>query len=163
MFDKEWFLQNQKRLLWLANTFYGRNVFCINGKRSLVGDNKIIGILPNAIFWQEQDKYKVEIRTCNKFSRRLFYAYKPVWKVFHWFDINIANPFVPSLNLGFDTTGDLFPAAGANSPVDGRVFRSAVDEIFSTIRGGAGTGRRSADHTCAARGCGFCALGRHRA
>src|SRR3990167_7115079 len=31
------------------------------------------------------------------------------------------------------------PAAGANSPVDGWVQRSAVDETFSTIRGGAGT------------------------
>lgn len=42
-------------------------------------------------------------------------------------------------NLGFHFTTSTFnPAAGANSPVDGRVGRSTVGEPFLTLRNGAG-------------------------
>lgn len=39
-----------------------------------------------------------------------------------------------------NTTSTFYPAAGQVSPVDGRVFRDAVNETFGTIRGGNGTG-----------------------
>ena len=38
-----------------------------------------------------------------------------------------------------NTTSTFNPVAGANSPVDGGVVRSGVNEVFGTIRGGAGT------------------------
>jgi len=44
-----------------------------------------------------------------------------------------------------NTTSTFYPAAGANSPVDGRVGREGVDEAWSTIRGGAGTDAFSAE------------------
>ena len=140
MFDKNWFAFHQQRLLWLANTSFGKNILSINGTRSSFSKEKIVGILPNAIFVRASEKqYAVEIRTHNKFSKRIYYAGLPLWKAFHWFDMQFANRFAPRLNLGFDTTGDLFPAAGTNEPVDGMIRRSGVDQTWAAIIAGAGT------------------------
>lgn len=141
MFDKKWFLKNQKLIRWFANTNYGRGV--------LGHDlDKVDLILPNAVFQKLGNKYKAEFRTHNKYSKRLFYTYKPVWKAFHWFDMNMANVYVPKLNLGFDTL-TAYPAAGTNAPIDGRVLRGSVNETFSTIRAGAGTGTADSDASAA--------------
>lgn len=78
-----------------------------------------------------------DFRSHNKFSKRLYYAFYPIWILFHCWDILIANNFAPKLNLGFDTL-TVYPAAGANSPVDGMVGRNSVDESFATIIAGAG-------------------------
>jgi hypothetical protein len=138
VFDQEWFVKYQKQLLFLANTKYGRKVLCIDGEASSVGNNKIVGILPNAIFWKNDNQITGEFRTQDKFSRRLYYSYKPIWHAFHNWDMVFANNVCPALNLGFDTTGDLFPSAGAVSPCDGPVNRVSVDEAFATIVAAAG-------------------------
>jgi hypothetical protein len=139
MFDKLWFQKYQKLLLYFANTFIGRYILRIQGKRSLVGKNKIVGITPNAIYWKKGKTYVAEFRTHNKFSKRLYYAFYPLWWLMHQWDTLFANNFQPAWNLGFDTTGDLFPAAGSNSPVDGQVSRIGVNETLATIVAGAGT------------------------
>lgn len=108
MFDKKWFIKHQKKLLWLLNTplirIWFRWVLRINGKRSSVGRNRIIKILPNAIFWKgkKKNEYVAEFRTHNKFSKRLVHAFYPIWKLIHLWDTLIANNFQPALNLGFD-------------------------------------------------------------
>ena len=136
LFDKRWFQKHQKILLWMLNTklFFGliqlwfRWILCINGNRSSVRNNKILKIEPNSIIWftgrYKKDKrfknpqdhrlalFSAEFRTHDKFAKRLYYAFKPLWHLFHFWDINFANPFVPTWNLGFDTTGDLFSSAG---------------------------------------------------
>ena len=131
-FGRPWFLKHQALLKWLANTKYGKGVLGHN----LDGVDLI---LPNAVFKRHGGQIVGEFRTHDKYAKRLFYEYNAIWKTFHWFDMNVANIYVPKFNLGFDTTGDLFPAAGNNSPIDGYVERAGVDEIFSTIRAGAGT------------------------
>lgn len=132
MFNKDFFLKHQRLLLLFANTQYGK---------SLLGHglDKVDLILPNAVFQKNEKDITAEFRGHDKYSKRLFYEFQPIWKAFHWFDINVANIYVPKLNLGFDTLGPIYPVAGANSPVDGYVARNAVNEIFSTIRAGAGT------------------------
>lgn len=147
VFDKNWFLKWQKNLLWFANTYYGRDVLGINGNRSSVGKERIIAIAPNAIVWQEDKLIKAEFRTHDKFSKRLFYEYKYIWQAIHNWDMRFANNFAPSLNLGFDTLGPIFPAAGAASPVDGYVGRSGVNEAIGTLRAGAGTYSNNTDTT----------------
>lgn len=138
VFSKEWFQKYQASLLWVCNTRWGRDILHINGKRSSVGNNKIVRIDPNAIFWVEDEKLKVEFRTHNKFSKRLFHSFKDVWSAMHWFDMKIANPYVPAFNLGFDT---FFPDAGSpgTTTIDGYIHRYVTSETFSTIRAGAGT------------------------
>ncbi len=125
----------------------------MDGDESSVGKNKISLILPNSITWFsgkfKKDKrfknrhdsrlmlYSTEFRTHDKFAKRVYYAFKPVWFLIHFWDTLFANNFEPTWNLGFDTL-TVYPAAGATSPVDGRVGRDGVDEAFSTIIGGAG-------------------------
>jgi hypothetical protein len=153
-FNREWFSRHQKLLLWFANTFIGRRVLCINGNRSSVGKNKIILILPNAIFWEGKKKsyhfvkgkkvyrqeYVAEFRTHNKYSKRLFYAFYPLWWLAHQWDMLFANNIKPAWNLGFDTL-TVYPDAGTGATtVDGTVRRDGVNETFATIRAGAGTG-----------------------
>ena len=145
MFNKIWFLKHEKLLLWLLNTplikIWFRWILRINGERSSIGNRKIIHIEPNAIWWKNKGKkITAEFRTHNKFAKRLYYAFKPLWYFLHYWDILFANNFNPNWNLGFDSTGDLFPVAGANSPVDGDVKHNAANSTWATIRDGAGTG-----------------------
>ena len=134
MFNSQWFLKHQKTLLLFANSFIGRYVLCL--KTSSVGKNKIIKILPNSITWKgkKKNEYVTEFRTHDKFGKRIFYAFKPIWYLFHLWDM----VWYPNFNLGFDTA-TFYPAAGAASPVDGVVARHGIDEAFATIRAGAGT------------------------
>jgi hypothetical protein len=111
MFDKIWFSKHQKLLLKFANTFIGRWILCINGKRSSVGKNKIIKIEPNSITWKTDRKYHTEFRTHDKFGKRIFYAFKPIWYLCHLWDM----VWYPKFNLGFDTYPDIFAAAGDGS------------------------------------------------
>lgn len=141
MFNKQWFLKYQRILLFLSNTWIGRKIFRIDGKRSSVGKNKIIAIIPNAIFWKEKDEFVVEFRTHKKFSKRLFYVFKPVWYLMHWWDILIANQVKPDWNLGFDSLTVYPDADPETTSTDGDANRASVDQTFTDIRSGAGTGQ----------------------
>lgn len=121
----------------LSNTSFGRKSLGIDGNKSSVGNYKIIAILPNSIYWEEKGQIKVEFRTQNKFSKRLYYQYYPLWKTFHEFDQLIANPFFPKLNLGFDTLTSQ-PIAGANSPCDGPVNMVGQNTTFASLVASAG-------------------------
>src|SRR3990167_10930400 len=96
MFNEQWFLKNQRLLKLLANTKYGRDIL----GHSL---NKVDLILQNAVFQKSGKEIKAEFRTHDKYAKRLFYEYRTIWKAFHWFDMNVANIYIPKLNLGFDT------------------------------------------------------------
>lgn len=74
-------------------------------------------------------------------ARQLERQYRAVWQFAHWFDRHVANPFVPALNLGFDTMQAQPQASSGvgNITCDGYVDRGPVDETFTTIRAGAGS------------------------
>lgn len=140
LFNKEWFLRNQKSLITVLNTpVIGdafRYILRIESKE------KIIGILPHAIFWGKGNKIAGEFRSHNKYSKRMYYGFLPIWRVLHSFDTKIANPLVPYLNLGFDTTGDLFSSAGDGvaSFLDGANYAAAHDAAdANTVAAGAAT------------------------
>lgn len=145
VFDQTWFYLNQSKILSVINgplSTPARHLLRIDGERSSVGREKIIGITPNAIFWQEDEKIAGEFRTHNKFSKRLYYGLYPVWRTFHaWDDLTnfLRLDYVGlDLNLGFDTlTAYPDPSTGATT-VDGHVRRSSVNQTFANIRSGAG-------------------------
>lgn len=147
MFDREWFVKHQKILLWLVNTpvirTWFRYLLRIHGNRSAVGNRKIARILPNSILWVVKGgKRKVtvaeEFRTHDKFSKRIYYGLLPLWYLCHAWDMLLANNFHPAWNLGFDTTGNLYPSAGAVSPCDGYVANTNEDTTWANVRSGAG-------------------------
>ena len=135
VFSKGWFKKYQKLLLRFANSWLGRKILCIDGKKSSIGKNKIDEIGPNYIRW----KNTWEFRTHNKFGKRLYYAFKPLWHLAHYWDIAIANNLKPALNLGFDTFTSYPNDDPELTSVDGWVRRAAAVDTFSNLRAGAGT------------------------
>ncbi len=135
VFNKNWFLKYQSKLLLFANTSFGKWLLrihkdCPKGKR-------IIKILPNCYTWDNQDgTVTTDFRTHDKFAKRLYYGLKPLWYVLHFWDYVTWRQ--PKLSFGFDTLS-AYPAAGAVSPCDGIVSRDTVNETFAGIRSNAGT------------------------
>jgi len=110
MFDKEWFKKHQRKLLWLLNTPIIRTWF--RWVLRIESKERITEITPNSYSWGDNLIYKdgvwkkqrtTDFRTHNKYSKRLYYAFLPLWKLFHWWDTVIANRLNPAWNLGFDT------------------------------------------------------------
>lgn len=132
VFNRQWFLKNQKLLKWFANTNYGKGVL----GHGLEGVDLI---LPNSVYQKQGNKVKAEFRTHDKYAKRLFYEYKPIWKAFHWFDMNVANTFVPKLNLGFDTL-TAYPDTGTGSTTcDSRLEHAdGTGQSFTTLVNAAG-------------------------
>lgn len=123
VFSKDWFAIHQKKLLWFLNTpivrLWFRYVLRINGKRSSAKGQKIEAIVPNAIAWREGGNCKAEFRTHDKFAKRLYYAFKPFWYMFHAWDL--LTKFKPEWNLGFDTL-TVYPDANTETTsVDGYI------------------------------------------
>ncbi len=149
LFDKNWFIKHQDKLLFFLNTplisLWFRWVLKIDGNKSSVGNKKIVKINPNSITWEfkrtkKKIYYSTEFRTHDKFSKRLYYAFKPFWYLLHFFDWIALDrvEYLTQFSFGFSTL-TVYPAAGEVSPVDGDVARSGVNETLATIRAGAGT------------------------
>lgn len=144
VFSKKWFLVHQSKILWFANTYFGRYILRIHGKRSGVGKNKILRIEPNAIWWKgenyKENERTVEFRSNDKFALRLYHAFKPIWWTMHFIDWLLFDRFewMERWNFGFLTLTQYPGSIGANNPVDGYVARSAAQAAFSTLRAGAG-------------------------
>lgn len=152
VFSKEWFHKHQKVIRWFANTFIGRYVLRIHGKRSSVGKNKIVLIEPHSITWVtgKMDgtyELKTEFRTKAKFARRLFYTFRPLWYLIHGWDM-IVNQVKPSWNLGFDTLTAYPDVEAGTTTDDRRVFRvpGGDGETFAVIVAGAGTGESGTNY-----------------
>ncbi|MEK6828666.1 MAG: hypothetical protein AABY15_00945 [Nanoarchaeota archaeon] len=143
--NKRFFKKHQKVLLWFLNAplikYWFRWILCINGKQSSLKNRDVAKIIPNAIFWREEENYAAEFRTHNKFSKRLYYGFYPVWCIMHGWDFLIGDRiFYPALSFGFETL-TVFPDADPETTsVDGLV---AQDEgvggnTWANIRGAAG-------------------------
>ena len=156
VFDKSWFNKYQKPLLKVANTWLGKRFFRISG--DVPKGCRIIGITPHSFTWLHQQAenckqrplYSTDFRTHEKFGKRLYHGLKPFWWTLHYLDeffIWLEGLFVwealrispPRVNFGFDTL-TAYPAAGANSPMDGvAVHHDAAGRTWSSLRGAGGT------------------------
>jgi hypothetical protein len=136
MFSKQWFNSHQAILLRFANTWLGKKILRIDSKE------KLIGILPNAIFWKgkKKNEYVAEFRTHDKFGKRLYYAFKPLWYLFHLWDM----VWYPKFNLGFDSLTVYPDASPESTSVDGYARRQSAG-TWSQLRDGAGITAGDAD------------------
>ncbi|MFA5261427.1 MAG: hypothetical protein WC450_09385, partial [Candidatus Omnitrophota bacterium] len=96
-------------------------------------DKKLV-LIEGKLRWQ----ITTDFRTHNKFSKRIFYAFYPIWWIAHQWDTLFANNFKPAWNLGFDTLTRYPDASSGATTVDGMAGRISVNETWSTIRAGAG-------------------------
>ena len=142
-FGSLFFLLHQDKLLWLLNApvigRWFRYVLRISGESSSVGHRRITRILPHAIFWWHGNKQVAEFRTHAKFSKRLYYAFRPLWWTMHAWDWCVADRWVPELSFGFDTLTKYPDADPETNTVDGYCEQSGVDVSWATLTGGVGT------------------------
>lgn len=152
VFNKDWFKQHQKTLLFLLNSRVFKHLF----RRILRIDLKddILAIIPNAIFikGEKENEYKAEFRGHDKYSKRLYYGFKYLWYVVHAWDLFVANKFNPKFNLGFDTL-TVYPNSGSGGTT-GDCYISYVGSgaSFSTMRNssvGMDVNNTSTDAKCA--------------
>ena len=98
-FDEEWFEKNQRILLWLLNSpvkKWFRWVMRIDTTK------EIYAIGPNRFYFDlKGNQITVDFRTHNKFSKRLYYAFRPLWWAIHLWDWLVADRFIPILSYGF--------------------------------------------------------------
>jgi hypothetical protein len=155
-FNHTFFAKHQRKLLWLLNAKLTRRWFrrVLRIHRDCPGDVRIVELHPHAYVrfagyvqvkgaWQEQRV--ADFRTHPKFGKRLYFAFKPLWWALHAWDSVFADRMAPALSFGFSTL-TVFPDAGTGATtVDGIVYRSGVDEAFSTIKAGAGSAASASD------------------
>ena len=143
-FSSLFFLHHQGKLLWLLNApiigRWFRHILRISGGSSSVGRRRITRILPHAIFWWQGPYPKVEFRTHAKFSKRLYYAFAPLWWALHTWDWCIADRWMPELSFGFSVLAAYPDADPETTTVDGEVEHNVSPyTTWAAIRDGAGT------------------------
>jgi len=145
-FNEKWFKKHQRVLLFLLNApiikVWFRWVMRIR-KIDHPLNEVIYGIFPNRFLKKVEYKDKkffitADFRTHDKFSKRMYYAFKPFWWMLHYWDEVFADKFAPNFSFGF-TTLTAYPASGSGAPCSGYVRRNGVNESLTTIRAGAGT------------------------
>jgi hypothetical protein len=151
VFGNKWFERHQSKLLWLLNTplikIWFRYKMRIR-KFDCLLSTKINQITPNSFsygakYLENGDlELKTDFRTHDKYSKRLYFAFKPIWWAMHaldWIALDRV-PELTKLSFGFSTL-TVYPDAGTGgTTIDGNVERYGVNQTLSNIRSGAGTG-----------------------
>jgi len=151
VFGVKWFEKHQAKLLWLLNTpvikIWFRWVMRIRKYDCPLGE-EIAEIRPSNFTFKEkliwipgkkglQRQRTTDFRTHDKYSKRLYFAFKPFWYLLHFFDWAMLDRVdaMAKLSFGFATL-TAYPAAGENSPVDGLISaRNAVSSGWAATRG----------------------------
>jgi len=141
-FNKDWFEEHQNTLIWLLNhwllKYWLRWILRIH--KDCKFSEYIDEIKPHTYrISLGNDIYRSDFRTHQKFSKRIYYAFRPVWYFAHFFDWVLLDRFEPVPNFGFSTLTAYPDASSGSTTCDGVVARKNVDETFATIRAGAGT------------------------
>ncbi len=152
MIDKDFFNQYQKQFVWVANTWLGRWFFKIEKMGHSLEYGRIDAIYPNAIrhfrgfvYVKEGKRHRLRPQFTMQFFTRPTYALR-LNSFFAWIPFNAVKRvqydgqwyLQPKFGL---STLTVYPDAHVETnSVDGMVYRNAVDETFSTIRGGTGSG-----------------------
>ena len=113
-------------------------------KFDLPYSTKIFRIEPNCFTWKtgKENEFSTDFRTHDKYSKRLYHAFKYIWYVLHFLDFLFDD--YPKLNFsfGFDTL-TVYPDADAETnTVDGFASRTATGS-FSVCRTGSGASANS--------------------
>lgn len=108
--------------------------------------------------------FRAELWHYDHISLRVYRVFGWLFRLFHLFDLYVANPLVPALNLGFDEYDDV----DSTTVVAGTASTGHIDYdlwySFSEIRSASGTGASSLNlmnaHLVASRWNKFCYLSR---
>lgn len=142
-FNKEFFERHQRKLLWLLNNKFTSRWFkwVLRIRKDDVGyDREIEWVKPNAyaVKGNKPGELIADFRTHPKYGKRIYHAFKPIWWLMHFWDWLVADRVIPEWSFGFSTLTAYPDPDPETTTVDGTVRRQAVDEVFSTLRNGAG-------------------------
>ena len=160
MFDKQWFKNNQKWLLWMANSPLGEMVFRFKKMgHAIEKGKKIVKITPNSVCQlMKRTKRKVYLREQffqrNEYAIRMFRVFYPVWFLMHCLDFAI-DPIAPQFSFGFST---LTKNPNAQGDVGQNTFdgggQTAASATYAGARGAAtaaGNATATNDQVCGNR------------
>lgn len=140
-------------VLWFINhrnyfvRMFGRHKFRIDQDKEAKG-KAIKDIFPNHYDIENPDGSITSVfRTHQKYAKRLYYGFYPVWCTLHFFDWIIQKTVSPQFSFGYDTL-TIYPNANPETvSVDGTVYRYGSNETWSSIRDGGGTGASDSINT----------------
>lgn len=147
-FNKEWFERHQLVLLWFLNHKFTKRWFrwVLRIRKHDVGYNGIIcDIQPNnyKVFKSlvgDKIELTADFRTHEKYAKRIYYAFRPIWWSLHFWDWLVADRFVPQWSFGFSTLTAYPDPDTETTTVDGRLRQTnGSGTIWATIRAAAGT------------------------
>lgn len=142
VFSQAWFERHQAALLALLRLpVIGRLMRRILAIRphDAGWHRPIVQLLPHAyVVDNGDDTYTLDCRTHAKYAARLYHQLKPLWWMLHVWDTVIANPLVPTWNLGFDTLTAYPEPNPTPALVAGwaRLYRQNKDESWATMVAG---------------------------
>lgn len=145
VFDKNWFRKNQKMVLWTLNTPLIKRLV-----RKILGihtTKKINYIEPNNfVFGGHKIEDNILVTRCfyadNKFSKKIYKIFKPIWWILHFWDWLIADRFVRKLSFGFSTLTKVSDAGDpGTTSVDGRVYYTSGADWDTAHNATDGTGK----------------------
>lgn len=126
-FDKDWFERHQRAIVWCLNApfikRFARWALRIRQFDCPLSD-KINRIQPNhyvAGAYRNGDEIiaRADFRTHDKFSKRMYYAFSPIWWAMHFWDWLVADRFAPKLSFGFLSLTTYPDADPETTSVDG--------------------------------------------
>lgn len=142
VFDKEWFIKHQSKLLWLANSWLGKYIFQFK-KMGHYLTSPIVKITPCSVTELVSIKNieigEVELKEHffgrNEYARKLYFALLPMWYVMHIWDWFVADHFrlAPQLSFGFSTLTQNPATIGTDNPVDGRIRNVTAGVSWATL------------------------------
>lgn len=141
VFDKNWFLKHQHKLKFLLNSKLTRRWFrwvLRIRKYDISLNQKIDLLLPNgyhSFIGLSQDgkpRYSFDIRTHDKYAKRLYFAFKWVWATMHFLDFAI-DKYAPRFSFGFASFGPFYPSTG--TPLGNALLQYAsTNDTWANIR-----------------------------
>lgn len=126
-FSFAWFKKHQNKFLWLLNTRVVRIWFrwVLRIHNDLPKTAEVLTIRPNSYTYRDGEKQFTDFRCHMKFSKRVYYAFMPMWWAMHVLDWMFLDRWVPQWSFGF-TTLTAYPDANPESTtVDGQLTESS--------------------------------------
>ena len=138
------FLSHQRKLIWLLNAPILKLWFrwALRIHKDLSYRERVCGIRPNSytVYLGRKDKefrLRTDFRTHDKFSKRLYYAFRPLWWAVHLWDWMFAERWVPRWSFGFDTLTRYPDEDPETNTFDGHNYRwdGSSEWDFATLIG----------------------------
>lgn len=141
MNEDVWFRVNQKMLLRMANTDFGRDLLCINKSYPRVIEISKRHVKCYVGTWGGRHHFQYDFRVGAKWGNVIRYRWDQFQSYSRYFlsDDNQYSPAVRQARSMVATTTTAYPNPNVETTsVDGVMLRDGVDENWATIRAGAG-------------------------